>query len=163
YLNRAEAKGFYEDVSNGVLWPVLHYRIDQMPYHPTGWETFQRVSEAFANAIIEAYQPGDVIWVHDYHLVLVPGLVRTALPDAGLPERMRLMRLVLRSREAIESYSSHRQRIDEQVGRINGRYGATADAPIRLLSRNLSVEDTASLYEAADVMLVTPLRDGMNL
>lgn len=83
--------------------------------------------------------------------------------DPSLAERVRLIQVVFPSREGIESYSSLRRRIDELVGRINGRYGTTADAPIRLLSRNLSVEDTAALYEAADVMLVTPLRDGMNL
>ena len=300
YLNRADVKGFYEEVSNGILWPLFHYRLDQMPLYATGWDTFRRASQAFAQAVIDAYQPGDLVWVHDYHLVLVPAMIRQALPDArigfflhipfppndvfrvlpwreeilegllaadligfhvpqyadyfrdacrvvlgaetsndsvrlagrqtkvaafplgidnkywadltsqasvaeraaairreangrkifvgvdrldytkgllrrftalemlfetdpGLAERMRLIQVVFPSRTAIATYSTLRRRIDEMVGRINGRYSSTSEAPIHLLSRNLSVEETAALYQAADVMLVTPVRDGMNL
>ena len=83
--------------------------------------------------------------------------------EPGLAENIQLIQVVFPSREAIESYSTLRRRIDEAVSRINGRHSTTTNAPIHLLSRNLAVEDTAALYQAADIMLVTPLRDGMNL
>src|SRR5262245_12146195 len=53
YLNRREVHGFYERVSNGVLWPLLHYRIDQLPLHPEGWDVFSKVSEKFAQAVVD--------------------------------------------------------------------------------------------------------------
>jgi len=49
------------------------------------------------------------------------------------------------------------------AGRINGRFGTTAVAPIHVINRSLSQQEVAALYKAADVMLVTPMRDGMNL
>jgi trehalose 6-phosphate synthase/phosphatase len=300
YLSRADVKGFYEEVANGVLWPVFHYRIDQLEMYPQGWPAFVKVSEAFARATAAAYKPGDAVWIHDYHLVLVPGYVRRSLLDApigfflhipfpapavfrvipwrreilegmlgadvvgfhtqsdvdhfiaacgevlhaetaagvvtfggrrtrvaafplgidtqfwqeisqrrdvieradeirqgmngrklllgidrldytkGLRHRLTaleilferspetaqkvcLIQVVFPSREGIESYAAFKRRVDEMVGRINGRFSTTSEAPIRVLSRNLTPEEVSALYQAADVMLVTPVRDGMNL
>jgi trehalose 6-phosphate synthase/phosphatase len=300
FLSRRDVKGFYEDIANSALWPVLHYRLDELPLLPEGWSVFTKVSEAFARAVANIYEPGDRIWVHDYHLVLVPGLIRRLLPEArigfflhvpfpaaevfralpwrreilegmlaadlvgfhtpadvdhfidacrgqlratappgaihyqdrqtqvgafplgidtgfwtgiaerpdvseraqeirseahgrkvlagidrldytkgilrrltaiellfqsdpGLARRVRVLQVVFPSRESIESYAALKRRVDEMVGRINGHFGTTADAPVRVLSRNLTPEDVAAIYQAADIMLVTPLRDGMNL
>jgi trehalose 6-phosphate synthase/phosphatase len=46
------------------------------------WEKYVAVNERFAEAIADAYQPNDLIWVHDYHLMLVPMMLRKRLPNA---------------------------------------------------------------------------------
>src|SRR6185437_3804694 len=48
------------------------------------WETYQQVNAKFADAIIRAYEPGSLIWIHDYQLMLVPDLVRRQLPEARI-------------------------------------------------------------------------------
>jgi trehalose 6-phosphate synthase/phosphatase len=83
-LSAAEVQRYYDGFSNGVLWPLLHYQLDKLPLTSEGWETYQRVNRRFANAIVDEYQPGDLIWIHDYQLALVPGLVRQRLPDAAI-------------------------------------------------------------------------------
>jgi len=67
------------------------------------------------------------------------------------------------SRTAVTSYAQFRRELDELVGRINGRFSTTEWAPIQYLYRGVSPEELVALYRAADVMVVTPLRDGMNL
>jgi trehalose 6-phosphate synthase/phosphatase len=84
YLTKAEVQGFYEDVANSAIWPVFHYRTDLLPLHPQGWDIFRRVSEFFAGAVSGWYSSGDTIWVHDYHLILVPGLLRQSIPRAKI-------------------------------------------------------------------------------
>ncbi|TMD31960.1 MAG: bifunctional alpha,alpha-trehalose-phosphate synthase (UDP-forming)/trehalose-phosphatase [Chloroflexi bacterium] len=83
-LTAGEVERYYESFSNGVLWPLLHYEVDRLPMHPRGWETYRRVNERFADAIVAQHRPGDTIWVHDYQLMLVPALVRRRLPDAAI-------------------------------------------------------------------------------
>jgi trehalose 6-phosphate synthase/phosphatase len=300
HLSRTEIRRFYDDVSNGVLWPLFHYMVDQMPNETRGWDTYREVNQKFADAVIELYKPGDLIWVHDYQLMLLPQMLRTALPDAnigfflhipfpssevfsvlpwreeileglmgsdligfhtppylrhfatslrrvlgrdvdvdrvlvhgrevrlgvfpmgidahaweeradtdavvarveeirreggdrkllvgidrldytkGIPrrllaiermfqldpslcERVRLLQVTVPSREKIGPYAEFRRKIDELVGRINSTYGTPGWMPIHSMHRSLSEDEITALYRAADVMLVTPLRDGMNL
>ena len=68
YLNRREVRGYYEDIANGVLWPVFHDRIDQLSPDVRGWDEFVHVNEKFASAIAEQHREGDLIWVQDFHL-----------------------------------------------------------------------------------------------
>jgi trehalose 6-phosphate synthase/phosphatase len=83
-LTAAEVQRYYDGFSNGVLWPLLHYQLDRLPLATEGWETYQEINARFAAAIVEQYRPGDLIWIHDYQLALVPGLVRQQLPDAAI-------------------------------------------------------------------------------
>jgi trehalose 6-phosphate synthase/phosphatase len=298
-LTRAESKAYYDNVCNGVLWPLFHYQIDRIPPTAPEWPVYRAINERFADAIVREYREGDVIWIHDYHLLLVPGLVRQRLPDAligfflhipfpaaevfqvapwrreilagmlgasvvgfhtpgyasqfenavraltafevrpgfvlanarevrvgaypmgvdaawftrmaddpavqaereqlaGTPEqqlllgidrldytkgiprrllayeqllrdhpelrgRVRLIQVAVPSRDSVPSYQRFRQEIDEIVGRINGEHATVDWTPIRYLHQSVSPAQLVALYGAADVMLVTPLRDGMNL
>ena len=76
HLTREEVRQYYEEFSNGVLWPLFHYLLDRLPLGPTSWSTYQAVNRRFADAAIARYQPGDLIWVHDYQLMLVPEMIR---------------------------------------------------------------------------------------
>ena len=299
-LSAAEQEGFYEDVSNAVLWPVLHSNLDRIPLEVRGWDAYRSVNRRFAEAVAESYRPGDTVWVHDYQLMLVPRLVRDLLPGArigfflhipfpspdvfrslpwrteilegllgadlvgfhvpaymanfvatvrdlagletdvddividdrnvrvgvfplgidaaywselgsspevvaaaaamrdeahgqrlilgvdrldytkGIPRRLlaldrllerhpelregvRLVQVAVPSRETVESYAALRRQVDELVGRINGRWGTASWAPVHYIYRSLDDSEVAGLYRAADVMVVSPVRDGMNL
>ncbi len=300
HLSRTEVRRFYDDISNGVLWPLFHYLLDQLPQQAQGWEIYRQVNEKFTDEIVSRYRPGDVVWIHDYQLMLVPRMLRERLPDAqigfflhipfpssevfsvlpwreeilegllgadligfhtppylrhfatslrrvlgvdvdvdrvlrqgrevrlgvfpmgidadawekrsrdpavlqraqeirdegggkkllvgidrldytkGIPrrllaieqlfetdpdlrEKVRVVQVTVPSREKTSPYAEFRKRIDELVGRINSTYATAGWAPIHSLHRSLSEDEIAALYLAADVMLVTPLRDGMNL
>jgi len=300
YLSRSEQRGFYEDFSNAAIWPVFHDLIEQLPQDIVGWETYRQVNERFAEVVASAYREGDVVWVNDYHLMLVPAMVRRLIPRApigfflhipfpppevfrvlppreellsgllgadligfhtksfldnfvaaaqallgarltpsglrygrrsvqvgafpmgidfaawenrarttavqkqvlslmqdagkrkivlgidrmdytkGLPrrihaiermlqadpslaERVRFVQVAFPSRERIESYAGLRRQLNEAVGRINSTFGSPRSLPVHLVQRSFSEEEVSALYAAADIMLVTPLRDGMNL
>jgi trehalose 6-phosphate synthase len=74
-----------------------------------------------------------------------------------------LVQLATPSRERVESYRVLRDDIERQVGHINGEYGEVGHPVVQYLHRPVPREDLIAFYVAADVMLVTPLRDGMNL
>ena len=300
YLTEDEINEYYENMANGVLWPLFHYLIDQLPDDLGDWNVFRSVNEKFARAVIDEYRPGDMIWVQDYHLVLVPAMLRKALPQArigfflhvpfpssevfsvlpwreeilrgligadligfhtpgylrhfttslrrvlgvevdvdrlwdgdrqvrvgvfpmgidsagwaeraetdevarqlaglreesgdrkiiigidrldytkGIPRRLlaidrlfadhpdlcdraRVIQVTVPSREHVEQYAEFKRRIDEMVGRINARHATATWVPIHHLYRSISPDEVCALYRAADVMLVNPVRDGMNL
>ena len=79
------------------------------------------------------------------------------------PEDVCLVQVASPSREGVESYRLLREEIEATVGRINGEYDTMAHTAIRYLHHSYPVEEMVALYLAADVMLVTALRDGMNL
>ncbi|KAJ8330754.1 hypothetical protein QVD99_008641 [Batrachochytrium dendrobatidis] len=80
------ATNHYKGYCKLDLWPLFHY----IPWDDTkstregtrSWPDYVTVNEQFAETIIQIYQPGDIIWVHDYHLLLVPSMIRKALPTA---------------------------------------------------------------------------------
>ncbi|HEX7663600.1 MAG TPA: trehalose-6-phosphate synthase, partial [Polyangiaceae bacterium] len=301
HLSAADVARYYDGFSNGVLWPLLHYLTEKVRLEAQrDWLTYKAVNERFANAIVEAYEPGDRIWIHDYQLTLVPRLVRAKLPAAPigfflhvpfpaeqvfriLPWREEILRgllgadvlgfqtaedaqhfssaavrvlgvehgadyishegrttiidafpigidaahfaklartdaakreaariresargrkvvlgidrldytkgiqrrflaierflerepawrdkvlflqLAVPTRERVAAYSEFRNSVNELVGRVNGQYGAVDFTPLRYLYRSVPEHQVAGMYTAADVMLVTPFRDGMNL
>jgi trehalose 6-phosphate synthase/phosphatase len=298
-LSANELEGYYNAIANGVLWPVCHYLVDRLPLQTPDWDVYRRVNERFADVVAAAWKPGDVIWVHDYQLMLVPDLLRRRLPDArigfffhipfpssevfrvlpwreellrgllgadlvgfhtlayvrhfaasllrllgleievdrvlvdgrevrltalpmgidvrqfeqvaaepstveeattlrdpggarlvlgvdrldytkGIPRRLlaferllerrkpadppvQLLQIAVTSRGEVSEYRSFKRSVDEHVGRINGRFGTPGYTPIRYLNRGVDSRGVTALYRAADVMLVTPLRDGLNL
>jgi trehalose 6-phosphate synthase len=79
------------------------------------------------------------------------------------PDHAVLVQLAIPSRERVEQYRQLRDDIDRLVGRINGEVGRLGRPPITYLHTSFPREEMAALYRTADVMVVTPLRDGMNL
>ncbi len=73
------------------------------------------------------------------------------------------VQIAVPSREGVPDYAKMRSLIEEQVGHINGRHGEPGRVPVHYVYRSLPMEELVAWYAAADVMLVTPLRDGMNL
>lgn len=80
--------GHYVHYCKQILWPVFHYQIPDGPkskaYEDHSWKYYVKINQAFADIIVKNWKKGDVIWVHDYHLLLVPGMIRQRLPDAKI-------------------------------------------------------------------------------
>jgi trehalose 6-phosphate synthase/phosphatase len=299
YLTPSEVSRYYDGFANAVLWPLFHYLLNLLPLNARGWDAYRRVNQRFADLVVEHYRPGDLIWVHDYQLMLVPGMLRSKLPNAkigfflhipfpaadvfrifpwreellqgvlgadlvgfhtfsyanhfasavlrvlgvectvdrlvfggrdvrvgvfpmgidakefselaettevlgltktireqhngsillgvdrldytkGIPRRllaierllerepslrgkMQLMQVAVPSRVKVEAYAEFRRMVDEMVGRINGSSSTVSAPVIHYLYRSFSDRHLSALYRSADVMVVTPLRDGMNL
>jgi len=301
FLSQEQIKNFYEGYANDTLWPLFHYFESYAQYSDVYWSTYQEVNKMFAKAIARHADERATIWVHDYHLMLLPQMLRKALPasaigyflhipfpsfeifrlspnrkellrgllgadlvgfhtysyaqyfmssvlqtlgyesnggtimvdndrtvvaDAfpigidyqkfttalhdpvvekevailnehyegkrvilsvdrldyskGIPNRLRafeefleqfpkyhkkisLVIVAVPSRTEVQTYKDLRDSIEQTVSRINGMYATTNWTPISYQFKNLPFEQIVALYRKADVALVTPLRDGMNL
>ncbi len=302
FLPEEEMKQFYLGFCNRTLWPLCHYFPSFISYDPAFWETYRRVNERFRDALLAELQPGDRVWIHDYQLLLLPGMLREQKPDLclgfflhipfpsfelfrllpnhwrrelllgmlgadligfhtqdytqyflrcvyrtlgfdhhlgqiqvdeqirradtfpigidfarfeaaalspeveaacadlraemkgrrvvfsvdrldytkGIVQRLEgfeefLLRhpewlgevtfimTVVPSREEVPHYRKMKQELDEIVGRINGRNGRLDWVPILYHYGHLDFQELTALYRLADVALITPLRDGMNL
>jgi trehalose 6-phosphate synthase/phosphatase len=300
FLSRRDVEDYYHGFCNGTIWPLFHYSSLYPIYSKDLWQTYERVNETFANAVVEVAKDGDIIWVHDYQLMLLPKLLRERLPKAtigfflhipfpsfetfrllpwrrqildgllgadligfhtydyaqyfldsvhrlvgyeavmgqittidrivradefpmgidyerysgsarsravrtqiskfrgrlgerkvilsidrldytkGIPQRLEafnlflernpqyrdklvLIMVVVPSRTRVGQYALLKRQVDELVGQINGQHGSIGWAPIWYLYRSLPFHSLIALYTMADIGLVTPLRDGMNL
>jgi trehalose 6-phosphate synthase/phosphatase len=300
FLSKKDIELYYEGFSNKVIWPHFHYFTQYTTYHAEYWEAYQRVNKAFAKVVINNIRPDDLVWVHDYQLLLLPGLIRAHFPNIsigfflhipfpsyeifrmlpwrkeilegvlgadqigfhtfgymrhflsavyrilgyehhfgnitidhrmvsvdvfpmgidydkyakiendlfkedktfiikqlanrqkliisidrldytkGIPQRIKayekflsenpqyqtkvtFVMLVVPSRSNVDTYSELKNEIDTLVGAINSKYSTFNWAPINYMYRSLSWEELSTLYQVADIAMITPLRDGMNL
>jgi len=83
-LSEAERDEFYYGYSNEVIWPLFHDLQSFCHFEPAFWETYKAVNERYAEAIARHCQPGDFIWVHDYHLMYVAQALRERGVHAAL-------------------------------------------------------------------------------
>jgi glucosylglycerol-phosphate synthase len=83
-LSPEEAERFYYDFTSTALWPVLFSLLDKARFTQAAWETYRRVNEAFAAAACEEAEPGALVWVNDFHLMLVPKLIKQRRPDVNI-------------------------------------------------------------------------------
>lgn len=300
FLTDEDIKDFYEGFSNETLWPNFHYFIQYAIYDPKLWEAYKRVNRKFVDEIAKHCDPDDTLWIHDYQLMLVPGMLRERFPEAsigfflhipfpsyeifrlipwrkellhgvlgsdligfhtyddmrhflsstsrliglsntqgqvtvgnrtvmvdsfpmgidyakyaenaaspealerevhyrislgdqklilaidrldyskGIPQRLKafelfferypqyrdkisLIMVVVPSRDQVGKYKELKEEVDRMVGHINGRYGKINWTPIHFFYRSFPLEELSAFYRMADVALVTPMRDGMNL
>ena len=68
-LTEHDYRGFYVHFANGVLWPLLHFRLGLMTFRSEDYAAYRAVNRRFAQALAPMLQPDDVVWVHDYHLI----------------------------------------------------------------------------------------------
>ncbi len=300
-LSDQEFEQYYEGFANATLWPLYHDAVEQPVYHRRWWESYQAVNHRFAQAAAQAAASGALVWIQDYHLQLVPQMLRNLRPDLrigfflhipfppaelfrqiprraellrgvlgadlvgfqtaggannflrlaerllGLPVRNQevqvgarlvrvgafpisidvaeleriagspavreraeqirtdlgrpdrvllgvdrldytkgiehrlkayrelladgrvkvpdtvLVQVAVPSRERVGHYRLLREKVEREVGGMNGDFGRLGVPAVHYLTRSFDQYELAALYRAADVMLVTPLRDGMNL
>jgi trehalose 6-phosphate synthase/phosphatase len=299
FLSEENASGFYEGFSNSSIWPLLHSLPNYLRYEPAWWEDYQSVNRTFAAKVLEIAREDDLVWVHDYQLMLLPAFLRAAAPRLKIgfflhtpfppfeifrchPRRSELLsgilganrvgfhafgylrhfcssvqrllgieaeftripneaydttlgiypiginaskfeqtldseefrrrrselesgysnrRLVISvermdytkgilhqleatenflrasdknktvqfificapSREGIQEYQNLLEEVEARIGQLNGKYATLLTAPIHFIHSMIPFVDLCSLFSLADVALVTPLIDGMNL
>ncbi|MEM0155555.1 MAG: trehalose-6-phosphate synthase [Thermoplasmataceae archaeon] len=284
-LSKAEKSGFYDDFSNGTLWPLFHYFRERINFSASGYNFFFEVNKKFANAVVNNLKDGMTIWIHDYQLSLVPGILRqmgvkntiiftwhipwvaaeffATLPKSeeivrsigkadvitfhsetyadnfissymsmegssgdirhkvhsiplgidtsyysasdikplgghsfngrkvifsidrldytkGLTKKVLTIESLLRthpeyngkfvflmivtpSRATVPEYAAMKRELEMTIGRINGEYGSLNWYPIIYIYRRITQKTLLSYYVSADVALITPLIDGLNL
>jgi len=84
FLDETESREYHDGFCHTSLWPILHYLSGYADYQQKWFQTYRAVNERFADIVAERFRPGDLIWVHDYHLMLVPQLLRERLPEARI-------------------------------------------------------------------------------
>lgn len=75
---------YYNRYCNNVLWPLFHYERSMVHHSPLGWKHYQEVNRRVAQAIVDEAKPDDTVWVHDFQLLLVPGMVKEKRPEIKL-------------------------------------------------------------------------------
>ncbi len=83
-LNDADITSYYTRMANSVLWPLLHDQCPETAAESADWETYRSVNARFADVVLRERSPDDLIWIHDYHLMLLPRLLRERRPDARI-------------------------------------------------------------------------------
>lgn len=84
FLDKATNKGFYNGFSNSVLWPLFHYFPSFVDYHDEDLTAYQTANQAVCDKVVELLKPDDLVWVHDYHFIPLPMLIREKEPSATI-------------------------------------------------------------------------------
>ncbi|GAA5946468.1 hypothetical protein JCM3765_000256 [Sporobolomyces pararoseus] len=79
YLSAEVAERYYNGFSNGILWPFFHYHPGEIAFDETDWLAYRQANLLFAEAVQKECSSGDIVWVQDYHLMLVPLFLRDLL------------------------------------------------------------------------------------
>ncbi len=81
FVTKKDMENFYNGFCNKTIWPLFHYFPSYTIYNEDYWASYKRVNEAFCDAVLEIIKPDDVVWIHDYHLMLLPGLLREKITN----------------------------------------------------------------------------------
>lgn len=84
HLTQEEVELYYEGFSNKTIWPLFHYFNQFVIYEEEQWQAYQRVNQKFADVIADNMDGVDKIWIHDYHLLLLPQMIKERFPDATI-------------------------------------------------------------------------------
>ncbi|MCI0618831.1 trehalose-6-phosphate synthase, partial [bacterium] len=79
-----QAEEFYDSFCNQTLWPLFHYFPSKALYDSEHWQSYVEMNESFCNSISKELCPGDVVWIHDFHLMLLPELLRNVAPQTKI-------------------------------------------------------------------------------
>ncbi|HTR43151.1 MAG TPA: bifunctional alpha,alpha-trehalose-phosphate synthase (UDP-forming)/trehalose-phosphatase [Pseudomonadales bacterium] len=81
FLPEESMEHFYHGFCNKTIWPLFHYFPSLAQYSEEFWDEYRNVNSIFAEAVVNALRPDDMVWVHDYHLMLLPKLIREKFPE----------------------------------------------------------------------------------
>ena len=84
FLTNQEVELYYEGFSNKTIWPHFHYFTQFTNYEDKYWICYRTVNRRFAEIVAKQVKDGDMVWVHDYQLMLVPGMLREMFPDLSI-------------------------------------------------------------------------------
>lgn len=80
FLPESQMDKFYYGFCNKTLWPLFHYYPMLTSFDEKFWQSYQSINEVFMRTLVDIIQPDDTIWIHDYHLLLLPGMIRKKFP-----------------------------------------------------------------------------------
>lgn len=80
FLDQAEIDGYYAGYSNDTLWPLFHDFAHEAKFDSSTWKVYQEVNQKFADTMADMVNPDDTVWIQDYHLMLLPALLRARFP-----------------------------------------------------------------------------------
>lgn len=81
FLSNTQINAYYHGFSNSSLWPLLHYFPSYAKYEKEWFESYKEVNEIFAEKVLAEADENSVVWVHDYHLMLLPKMIKARRPD----------------------------------------------------------------------------------
>lgn len=81
YIEKHDIENHYHGFSTKTLWPIYHYFLQHATFDIQYWESYKHVNQLFADNISEIIEDGDQVWIHDYHLLLLPQLLRIKFPQ----------------------------------------------------------------------------------
>ena len=84
FLSKRDVELYYGEFCNKTLWPLLHGFTQYVTYERNSWRAFEKVNKVFANSVLKIAEPEDMAWAHDYHLMLLPSLLREEHPDLAI-------------------------------------------------------------------------------
>jgi trehalose 6-phosphate synthase/phosphatase len=84
FLTEHSMDKFYHGFCNKTIWPLFHYFSSYVVYDQSYFAHYKAVNQIFCEAVLKIVQPGDVIWIHDYHLMLLPRLLKEQRPDISI-------------------------------------------------------------------------------
>ncbi len=86
WLSASDVDNYYHGYSNRLLWPLSHIAMERVFFRKRFWNAYRKVNRLFSEAVLEVMKgkQEDLLWIHDYHLCLVPSLVRQAIPEATI-------------------------------------------------------------------------------
>lgn len=167
FVSDKDFDGHYAHYSKTILWPIFHYQVPDHPkskaYADHSWEFYRNVNQAIADKVVESYKRGDTIWIHDYHLLLVPGMVRQKLPDARIGF---FLHTAFPSSEVFRCLSTRKSLLDGMLGAnlIAFQTDEYAQHFLQTCSRLLTIEATAEGVQLDDHFVnVTSQPIGLNL
>ncbi|CAG0947373.1 trehalose 6-phosphate synthase/phosphatase [Anaerolineae bacterium] len=84
FLSEEAMDKFYLGFCNKTIWPLFHYFPTYAVYDQTYWSQYEQVNRVFCDAVMEILKPGDVVWIHDYHLMLLPRMLRERAAETSI-------------------------------------------------------------------------------
>ena len=83
-LSRSLTQRFYHGYANRTLWPLFHQFPSRFEFDAKGWDAYVDANHRFRDVVAPRVRPGDFVWVHDYQLMLLPRLLREAVPELAV-------------------------------------------------------------------------------
>ncbi len=84
FLTPEQIENYYEGYSNSVIWPLFHYFFSHVRYRDEYWEAYKQVNTLFCEKALQIIEPDDIVWVQDYHLMLLPQMIREKMPQVSI-------------------------------------------------------------------------------
>ena len=84
FQSQSDIDKYYHGYSNSTLWPLFHYFTQNVEYDRSFWRAYKRVNKIFTDEVMKIAEAGDTIWINDYHLMLLPKMLRERMPELSI-------------------------------------------------------------------------------